>query len=138
MTGQIRNLGIGNLAGYTNLSQNQRNIIFKAYDGFDNEIEYTVFIHEIISMNLGIEERIYKNVLLKPQFYYFFLKTNPDFDNEELKQQIKQFVVLQFCQYLVNLFNKSLEQFSKRAMEFDIYEFEKKMLKGQIGKIKSD
>jgi hypothetical protein len=138
MTGQIRNLGIGNLAGYTNLSQNQRNIIYEAYDGFNNEIEYIVFIHKIISMNLGIEERIYKNVLLKPQFYYFFLKTNPDFQDEDLKQKIKQFVVLQFCQYLVNLFNKSLEQFSKRAMEFDIYEFEKKMLKGQIGKIKSD
>lgn len=138
MTGQIRNLGIGNLAGYTNLSQNQRNIIYEAYDGFNNEIEYIVFIHKIISMNLGIEERIYKNVLLKPQFYYFFIKTNPDFQDEDLKQKIKQFVVLQFCQYLVNLFNKSLEQFSKRAMEFDIYEFEKKMLKGQIGKIKSD
>ncbi len=132
MTGQIRNLGIGNLAGYTKLSESQRDVILKAYNGFESEVEYTAFIHEIMSMHLGIAESVYQDVLLKPQFYYFFLTSNEDFHRPE----IKQFVILQFCQYLVTLFNKSLGEFSKRAMEFDVWELEKKLMKGFIGKVK--
>ena len=134
MSGQVRNLGIANLAGFTNLSLNQKNLIIEAYKGFDTEIDYTLFIHNLVSMNLGIENDIYNDVLLKPQFYYFFIKSNEDF----LDSDIKRYVVLQFCQYLISLFQKSLGNFAKRAMEFDIYELEKRMLKGQIGKIKSD
>ena len=134
MTGQIRNLGIGNLAGYTNLSQNQKNVVLRAYLGFESEIEYITFIHEVMSMHLGIPESTYQNVLLKPQFYYFFLRSNEDFHRPE----IKNFVILQFCQYLVELFNESLREFSKRAMEFNIWELEKNLMKGQIGKLKSE
>lgn len=133
MSGQIRNLGIGNLAGFTNLAVNQKNLILKAYKGFDNEVDYTTFIHELVSMNLGIDSNVYHNVLLKPQFYYFFLTYNKDFHDKD----IKDFVILQFCQYLISLFITSLGEFSKRAMEFDIYEFERKQLKGQIGKVRA-
>ena len=133
MTGQIRNLGIANLAGYTNLSLNQQNLIRKAYLGFPSEIEYTIFMHDLASMNLGIDNKLYESVLLKPQFYYFFIRSNPDFDNED----VKNFVILQFCKYLILLFQKSLGKFANRAMEFDIWELEKQLHKGQIGSVKS-
>lgn len=131
MTGQIRDMGIGNLAGYTNLSENQKKIIINAYMGFDNELDYTLFIHNIMSLNLGIPDRIYKNVLLKEQFYYFFIKTNPDFYLES----VSHYVRLGLCKFLISVFEKSLHKFSDRALEFDIWELEKKQVKGQIGKM---
>ena len=39
------------------------------------------------------------------------------------------------CKFLISVFEKSLHKFSDRALEFDIWELEKKQVKGQIGKM---
>ena len=118
-------MGIANLAGYSNLSGKQKEILNKIFLGFDNEMTYFNQLFDIRALNLGIDADIYF-ILEQPVFYVFLLNDN------QIELESKLFFRLELIKYLIGLFARTLNDFKNRAMEFDLFKFENEQVKGNI------
>ena len=123
----IKNLGIGNLSGFTNLSEKQKSFLLTLHKGYDSEIEYLQALYEIRRLNLGIPNKLYNDVLTKKEFYIFLLNDNP------INIKAKQFYRINLIKFLINEFSNTLNEFRKRALEFNLVDLEKDKVHGKIG-----
>lgn len=123
----VKNLGIGNMSGFTNLSEKQKSFLLNLHIGFNSEIEYLQALYEIRRLNLGIPNNLYSDVMTKREFYVFLLNDNI------IDDRAKYFYRLNLIKFLINEFANTLNEFRKRALEFNLIDLNKEKTHGKIG-----